>query len=69
MSQTAVEALMDRWVNEPQFREAVRKDPEGAVRATGLELDADEWAALREIDFGASDEQLQMRISRGGGGT
>jgi hypothetical protein len=68
MSMQAVETLLDRWMNEPGFREALRQDPEGAVRATGLVLSADEWDALRAVDFSLSDEELQARVSRGGPG-
>ena len=67
MSQQAVEQLLDRWMNEPQFREQLRQDPEGTVRGAGVELDADEWAALRSTDFNLSDEELQTRISKGPG--
>jgi hypothetical protein len=68
MSQSAVESLIDRWMNEPAFREALRHDPEGTVRGTGVELDADEWDALRAVDFSLSDAELQARVSRGGNG-
>jgi hypothetical protein len=68
MSQQAAELLMDRWMNEPAFREALRLDPEGTVRTTGLQLTAYEWAALRGIDFTLSDRELQARISKGPGG-
>lgn len=60
-----VERLIDRWMNEPQFREALRRNPEDAVRQSGVTLSEDEWAALRAIDWSASDEELQTRVSRG----
>lgn len=59
MSRQAVETLIDRWINEPLFRAALRRDPEGTVRASGVQLDEDEWAALRSIDWNLSDEQFQ----------
>ena len=55
MSQAAVEALIDRWTNEPAFRERMRQDPEGAVRAAGVELDPDEQrgdAGLHQLEHG-----------------
>ncbi len=50
MSREAIEELVQRWMDDPAFRAAVRQDPEGAVRDTGLELTADEWAAIRSVD-------------------
>ena len=67
MSREAIEELVDRWLNDPAFRTAVRQDPEGAIRATGVELDADEWAGIRKIDWSLSDEELSVRASKGGG--
>jgi hypothetical protein len=65
MAQAAVQTLVDRWLNDPSFRGALRADPEAAVRATGLDLDADEWAALRAIDWKTSDSELEARLSPG----
>jgi hypothetical protein len=66
MSRQAVEELMDRWMNEPEFRQQMKNDPEGTVRATGVELDETEWSALRSMDWNASDEELQARASKYG---
>jgi len=55
---------MDRWMNDPGFRQEMRADPEGTVRRSGAELDQDEWAALRNIDWSLPDEQLQARASK-----
>ena len=64
MSREAVESLMDRWVNEPSFRVALRADPEGTVRRSGVELDEEELAALRNTDWSLPDEELQARASK-----
>jgi predicted ribosomally synthesized peptide with nif11-like leader len=64
MSREAIEQLIDRWMDDPEFRAAVRQDPEGTVRATGLELTQDELAALRAVDWNLSDEELTARASR-----
>ena len=66
MSQEAVAQLIDRWINEPAFREELRSDPEGTVRRSGVQLDPDEWEALRKIDWSLSDEELQNRTSKWG---
>src|SRR5262249_5442576 len=63
-SREQMEQLIDRWVDDPAFRAAVRQGPEGAVRGTGLELNADEWAAVRSIDWSLSDEELSSRASK-----
>jgi len=63
MSRAAVETLIDRWMNEPEFRAALRKDADAAVRASGVELTSEEWDALRRIDWTLSDEELQTRVN------
>jgi hypothetical protein len=66
MSRETIEELVDRWLDDPAFRAAVRQDPDAAIRATGLTLDADEWAAIRAIDWSLSDEELSTRASKSG---
>lgn len=63
MSRKAVEELVDRWINDEGFQAEMRQDPEGAVKRTGLELDEDEWAALRVIDWNLTNEELMTRSS------
>ncbi|MCX6020243.1 MAG: Os1348 family NHLP clan protein [Chloroflexi bacterium] len=60
-----VEQLVDRWLNEPGFKDQLIADPEGTVLAAGLTLDADEWATLRNAVVSLSDGELQTRISKG----
>jgi hypothetical protein len=55
---------MDKWMNDDGFRAAVRKDPEGTIKATGLTLDDDQWKAFRAIDWSQSDEELTARSSK-----
>jgi hypothetical protein len=64
MSKADVEALIDRWTNEPDFREQMQRDPEGTVREAGLDLDPDELAALRAVNWRASDQELQPLLSK-----
>lgn len=66
MSRQAVEELIDRWLNDPAFREAVRRDPEGTVRATGADLTDEECAALRPVDWSLPDEELRTRVDKWG---
>lgn len=67
MEQDAVSTLMDKWMNDEGFRAAVRKDPEGTVKATGVTLTDDQWKALRAIDWSKSDEELTARASNQAG--
>ena len=64
MSRKSVEQLLDRWINDQTFREQLRADPEGTVRRSGAQLNEDEWAALRAVDWTQSDEDLQARNSK-----
>lgn len=66
MSKSALEQLVDKWTNEPAFRDALRRDPDNAVREAGVDLNDDEMAALRSTDWRLSDDALQARISRAG---
>ena len=63
MSREAVGKLIDQWINDPEFRRQMRADPTGAVQCTGVELDANEWAALRNVDWSLPDEQLRARVN------
>ncbi|GAC1635792.1 MAG: hypothetical protein NVS4B2_23540 [Chloroflexota bacterium] len=67
MSRQAVEELVDRWISDPTFRDEMRGEPEGTVRRTGIQLDEEEWATLRAIDWDLSNDELQSRINKDGG--
>ena len=64
MNQSGVEILLDRWESDPAFRDTMRRDPEAAVRASGVALSAEEWGALRAVDWSQSDEALSARASK-----
>ena len=63
MSRQAVESLLDKWTGDPEFRAAMRQDAEGSVRTLGVDLDQDEWSALRAVDWSLPDEELRTRLS------
>lgn len=67
MAHSAVQTLVDRWLTDHAFRNALRANPESAVHAAGIELDQDELAAVRSMAWDASDAELEARLSRGGG--
>ena len=66
MSTAAMNQLIDRWMNDGAFRTELRSDPEGTIRAHNLDLSADEWSAIRKVDWSLSDESLQARVSQFG---
>lgn len=65
MSEEIVKEIVDRYVSDETFRAEVRVDPEGAIRNAGFELDDEERALLKSIDFSQTDEQLSKRLSAG----
>jgi hypothetical protein len=58
MSARAVERLMSRWLDEPEFRAELCQDAEATARRHGFELSEEEWAALRVFDWRAADDDL-----------
>ena len=56
---------MDKWLNEPAFREQMARDPEAAVKSCGITLTAEEWATVRNVVTSTSDEALLARASKG----
>lgn len=68
MSRQSVETLMDKWMDDTEFREQFRRDPEKKIRAGGYELDKTEWQAIKTMDWSASDEELMSRVSKAGPG-
>ena len=46
----SMQQLADRFVNDADFRERMKQDPEGAAKRYGLKLDEDDKQALRSID-------------------
>jgi hypothetical protein len=52
VSQAGIDALIERYLDDPGFRADFTRDPEGTVRRSGLELDAEELTALHGAGFG-----------------
>ena len=59
-----VDQLVEKWLNEPGFREKMKKDPEGTVKKCGINLSAEEWATVRNVVITSSDEELKPRVSK-----
>lgn len=64
MSYESIGKLVDRWIEDKEFRKQVRLDAERAVRDSGIQLVPDEWAVMHRIDWKVSDEELQSRASK-----
>jgi hypothetical protein len=59
--------LCNRYLDDPQFREQMRQDPEGVAVSTGLTFDEEDRRSIRNFDWGPSSEEqmLKERISKG----
>ncbi len=47
MNRQRAKILMDRWMNEPRFREELRRDLEGTLIRYGVKPGDAEWTTLR----------------------
>ncbi len=63
-NQEAMQQLTDRFMNDVDFREQMRQDPEGAAERSGYALDDEDRQALKSVDWSASDEELKERVSK-----
>jgi hypothetical protein len=66
MSQNALAQVMDRYTNDPAFRDQMRSDPEGTIQRGGFDLDESEREAVQNMDWSLPDEQLKERVSKWG---
>ena len=61
----AMQQLTDRFMNDPEFRERMKQDPEGTAEAQGFQLDEEDRQTLQSIEWSLPDEQLKERVSKG----
>ena len=61
----SMQHLADRFMNDAEFREQMRQDPEGAAERSGYQLDEEDRQALKSVDWSGSDEELKERVSKG----
>jgi hypothetical protein len=65
MNPTSMLELADRYLNDPQFKEQMRNDPEGTAERTGLKFDDEDRKSIRSWDMSSSgDEELRDRMSK-----
>jgi hypothetical protein len=60
----SMQQLAERFMNDEQFREEMRQDPEGTAERSGYQLDDEDKQALRSVDWSGSDEALNDRVSK-----
>ena len=60
----SMQQLADRFMNDTDFREEMRQDPEGAAERSGYALDEEDRQALKSMNWGGSDEELNERVSK-----
>jgi len=63
-NQEAMQQLTDRFMNDADFREQMKQDPELAAEQEGFALDAEDKQALKSVDWSGSDEELKERVSK-----
>jgi len=66
MSKEGVKTVLDRYMNDEAFRAQVRQNPEAAIRTCGADLSEEEMAAVKNVDWSVSDEELHSRMSKSG---
>ncbi len=64
MSYETVGKLIDKWLNDPGFRSALRENPEAVIKKMKINLSEEEWVALKKMDWNMSDEALSQRVNK-----
>lgn len=59
-----MQRLADRYISDAGFRAEMSRNPQGAARALGVELDETSLKALSGVGF-ISDQALAERVSKG----
>lgn len=66
MSKNALETLVDEWLTEPVFRQAMLMDPEGTIQQGGLQLDELAWSVVRCLDWSLPTDTLKSLLHKVG---
>jgi hypothetical protein len=65
MTNTALAAVMDRFMNDPTFRDGMVHSPEETLRTSRMALSEEDVAAVLNTDWAHAGEELDARISKG----
>lgn len=60
----AIQRLADRYVSDPEFRQVMARDPEGAAQSSGVTLDDATRQAIKGVDWAGFGEGLSSRVSK-----
>lgn len=60
----AMDAVIDRWVEDPSFRQGMRTDMDGTLRSSGIDVDDDTAGQLHAIDWTQSDAELEQLLEK-----
>ena len=64
MKSANVDRLVEKWINEPAFREKMQKNFDGAIKSSGIRLSLEELEAVRNQVMVTNDEALKARVSK-----
>ena len=59
-----MQAVLDRWTEDPSFREGMRTDLDGTLKGAGIVLDDDTAGQLRAVDWSQSDTELELLLEK-----
>ena len=59
-----MQTVLDRWTEDPSFREGMRTDVDGTLKGAGIELDDDTAGQLRAVDWNQSDAELEQLLEK-----
>ena len=59
-----MQAVIDRWTENPDFREGMRTDLDGTLKGAGIDLDNDTVGQLRAVDWSQSDAELEELLEK-----
>ena len=59
-----MQAVIDRWTENPSFREGMRTDLDGTLRDAGITLDDDTVGQMRAVDWSQSDSELEQLLEK-----
>lgn len=65
MTSDGLTQVIDRFINDPAFREQFQRDRKQAIASAHITLSPEEAAALESMDIHLPDEPLPPRITKG----
>lgn len=57
-----LEEIINKWQNDPQFKENFNKNPEEAIKLAGLELSPEDMKKMLKLQ--SKNEELEKRINK-----